>query len=192
MYTMKAGALVCSSLVSALSPQAFNKYLHSAMCLISTEKHESRKVASTQGWSSVKDPFQLGPNKGPPALCLLIQQNKIKLVQKQRKAAALVTDWRGGGSCSRADALPNQRPWAGLLCRDLVSREGSGALPVQVKVPAQRLRTWPAAAILNCSVVCRLLHTARRAEVSAQPFHRRNPSMMCWVRGLCTRRPVSK
>lgn len=57
--------------------------------------------------------FQEGPNKDPPAWCCLTQQ-RLGLLQKQRKFYPLIRKWRDVSSCSRAHTLP---PTGQAMCR---------------------------------------------------------------------------
>ena len=113
---------------------------------------------------SVTDLPESGPNKGPPAQCPSSQRMRPSLVPKQRKA--LLSDERRERCALRLhSACSPHRPWAGLLYRDLVRREGAAAVLLTLQTQAsrharsitsraQRLCTRPAAAILNRSVVC--------------------------------------
>ena len=99
-------------------------------------------------------------------------------VQKQRKASFSVQ------SIQRCElVLPSTRPWAGLLYRALVSREGLGVLPggAQLCSSQHSLQSQvPGAA---------LLHTACRRHLGlqcpVQCLSARAPPPPSWIAALC-------
>lgn len=90
----------------------------------------------------------------------------------------------GGGGC-----VIGSRQWGEVLA-------GLGSvvliLVFQPEALGAHLCTWPATAILNCSVMRVLLHVAHGAEMLAQTFHTGNSGLKGWVQGLWTQLPVSK